>query len=67
MLGLHPRNVGQDNPVGENPTMAHTFINKFVKAHDNYRRQTSGLQDGCTLYKTMVKGLDIVHLGALRQ
>jgi len=36
MLGLHPGKVGQDIPIGENSTMAQTFINQFTKVHGNY-------------------------------
>ena len=36
VLGLHLGNVGQDIPVGDNPTIASAFINIFVKVHDNY-------------------------------
>jgi len=36
ILGLHPRNVPQNIPMGENPAMAQTFINQFFKVHDNY-------------------------------
>jgi len=36
ILGLHPRNVLQDIPVGENPTMAQTFGNQFFKVNGNY-------------------------------
>ena len=36
ILGLHPENVLQDIPVEENPAMAQTFGNQFLKARDNY-------------------------------
>ena len=36
ILGLHPRNVLQDIPVGENPAMAQTFSNQFFRVNDNY-------------------------------
>jgi len=36
ILGLHPGNVLPDIPVGENPAVAQTFGNQFIKAHDNY-------------------------------
>ena len=36
MLGLYLRNVRQDILVKENLAMAQTFINYFIKAHDNY-------------------------------
>ena len=35
ILGLHPGNVLQDILVGENPTMAQTFGNQFLKVHGN--------------------------------
>ena len=30
ILGIHPKRVGQDL-VGENPVMAQTFLNQFIK------------------------------------
>ena len=36
VLGLHPRNVLPDIPVGENPAVAQTFGNQFFKAPGNY-------------------------------
>jgi len=36
ILGLHPGNVLQDIPVGENPAMAQTFSNQFSKVNGNY-------------------------------
>ena len=36
ILGLHPGNVLQDIPVGENPAIAQTFGNQFLKVNDNY-------------------------------
>ena len=36
ILGLHPRNVLQDIPVGENLAMAQTFDNQFLKVSGNY-------------------------------
>jgi len=36
ILGLHPGNVLQDIPVGENPAMAQIFGNQFLKVSDNY-------------------------------
>jgi len=35
--GLHPGNVLQDIPVGENPVMAQTFGNQFFRVHGNYQ------------------------------
>ena len=35
ILGLHPVNVLQDIPVGENSTMAQTFENQFFRVNDN--------------------------------
>ena len=34
--GLHPGNVLQDIPVGENPDMAQTFSNQFFRVYNNY-------------------------------
>ena len=34
--GLHSGNALQDILVGENPDMAKTFSNQFLKVHDNY-------------------------------
>ena len=36
ILGLHPRNVLQDIPVGKNPSMTKTFENQFFKVYGNY-------------------------------
>jgi len=36
ILGLHPENVLQDIPVGENASMAQTFGNQLFKVHGNY-------------------------------
>ena len=36
ILSLHPGNVLQDIPVGENPAMAQTFVNQFFWVNDNY-------------------------------
>jgi len=36
ILGLHPGNVLQDIPVGENPAMAQTFGNQFFRVNGNY-------------------------------
>ena len=36
ILGLHPGNVLQNIPVGENSAMAQTFENLFFRVHDNY-------------------------------
>ena len=34
ILGLHPGNVLQDIPVGENPVMAQTFENQFFRVNE---------------------------------
>jgi len=31
VLGMHPGRIGQDLPIGENPTIAQTFLNQFIK------------------------------------
>jgi len=49
ILGLHPENVLQDIPVGENLAMAQTFDNQFFRANDNYLAPTLGLQIGFIL------------------
>jgi len=36
ILGLHPGNVLQDIPVGENPAMAQTFGNQFFRVYGSY-------------------------------
>jgi len=36
ILGLHPRNILQDIPVGENSAMAQTFSNQFFRVNGNY-------------------------------
>ena len=36
ILGLYPGNILQDIPVGENPAMAQTFGNQFLKVNGNY-------------------------------
>ena len=36
ILGLHPGNVLQDIPVGENSAVAQTFGNQFFRVHGNY-------------------------------
>jgi len=36
ILGLHPENILQDIPVGENLAMAQTFDNHLFKVSDNY-------------------------------
>ena len=36
VLGMHPERISQDLPIGENPVMAQTFLNQFIKVHDNY-------------------------------
>ena len=35
VLGTHPGSAGQDLPVGENPAMAQTFLNQFIKVQSN--------------------------------
>ena len=36
ILGLHPGNILQDIPVRENPAIAQTFGNQFLKVSSNY-------------------------------
>ena len=36
ILDLYPERISQDIPVGENPVMAQTFLNQFVKVQGNY-------------------------------
>jgi len=36
VIDLYPSFIGKDIPVGENPSMARTFLNQFVKDHKNY-------------------------------
>ena len=52
VLGLYPGYVGQDVPVEENPAMAQTFINQFVKAHGNYLATDLEPRAGFTLLKS---------------
>jgi len=33
---MHSGRIEQDLPVGENPAMAQTFLNQFIKVHHNY-------------------------------
>jgi len=35
LIGLYP-GLGKDVPIGENPAMARTFLNQFVKIDENY-------------------------------
>ena len=49
IMGLHPGNVLQDIPVGENPAVAQTFGNQFFKVRGNIQPLISGLQGGFTL------------------
>ena len=36
VIGLYPGLFSKDIPAGENPTMALTFLNQFVKTDGNY-------------------------------
>ena len=36
VVSMHSRRVGQNLPVGDNPTMAQTFLNHFIKVLGNY-------------------------------
>ena len=49
ILGLHPRNVLQDIPVGENPAMAQLLAITFLKSMAIIRQQTLELRDGFIL------------------
>jgi len=36
VLSLHPGRIGQYIRVGDNPAMAQTFLNQFIKVQGNY-------------------------------
>ena len=33
---MHPGRIGHDLHIGENPAMAQTFLNQFIKVQGNY-------------------------------
>ena len=36
VLSMHPERIEHDLLVGENPAMAQTFLNQFIKVQGNY-------------------------------
>ena len=62
VLSMHPGKIGQDLLVGENLAMAQTFLNQFIKVHNNYSARDFKAP-GWALPVVVVDGLGALCLG----
>ena len=67
VLDMHPRRIGQDLLVGENPAMAQTFLNQFIRVQGKLPGEGFQVSQLDTPYsETVVERLGTICLGILR-